>query len=220
MHFKNPPTYDGKNLLTTTQAGNLEMAQSATIGDTYTFGPGTLNSFHFTFNRRRDNRGPTPIPDQPDAARRQHVQRGAELPAVRRYRRLQHVLRHLRSWSFQRQHLSGGRRCGRDSRTASNGIRVQPRPGAEQHRLRFQGEWELHLQRFADGPGAGRFHDRAAERLHPDQRHSRRPAEVDHELLRAGHIQDIAALHGELRHSLGADVLRSGQIWTRYFLQT
>ena len=35
------------------------MAQSATIGDTYTFGPGTLNSLHLTFNRRRDNRGPT-----------------------------------------------------------------------------------------------------------------------------------------------------------------
>ena len=63
--FKNPPTYDGKNLLTTTQAGNLEMAQSATIGDNYMFGPGTLNSFHFTFNRRRDDRGPTNIPINP-----------------------------------------------------------------------------------------------------------------------------------------------------------
>ncbi len=63
--FKNPPTYDGKNLLTTTQAGNLEMAQSGSIGDTYTFGPSTLNSFHLTFNRRRDDRGPTPIPINP-----------------------------------------------------------------------------------------------------------------------------------------------------------
>jgi hypothetical protein len=63
--FKNPATYDGKNLLTTTQAGNLEMAQSATIGDNYTFGPGTLNSFHVTFNRRRDDRGPTDIPINP-----------------------------------------------------------------------------------------------------------------------------------------------------------
>ena len=63
--FKNPPTYDGKNLLTTTQAGNLEMAQSATIGDNYTFSPSTLNSFHFTFNRRRDDRGPTDIPINP-----------------------------------------------------------------------------------------------------------------------------------------------------------
>ncbi len=63
--FRNPPTYDGKNLLTTTQAGNLELAQSLSIGDTYTFGPSTLNSFHVTFNRRRDNRGPTPIPINP-----------------------------------------------------------------------------------------------------------------------------------------------------------
>jgi hypothetical protein len=63
--FKNPATYDGKNLLTTTQAGNLEMAQSATVGDNYTFGPGTLNSFHATFNRRRDDRGPTDIAINP-----------------------------------------------------------------------------------------------------------------------------------------------------------
>jgi hypothetical protein len=63
--YSNPATFDGHNLLTTTQAGNLERAQSATIGDTYTFGPGTLNSFHFTFNRRRDNRGPTATPINP-----------------------------------------------------------------------------------------------------------------------------------------------------------
>jgi len=61
VDFQNPPTYNGSNLLTTTQAGNLERAQSATIGDNYTFGPGTLNTFHVTFNRRRDNRGPTDI---------------------------------------------------------------------------------------------------------------------------------------------------------------
>ncbi len=65
VDFQNPPTYDGKNLLTTTQAGNLERAQSATISDNYTINPGTLNSFHFTFNRRRDNRGPTDIPINP-----------------------------------------------------------------------------------------------------------------------------------------------------------
>jgi len=63
--FQNPPTYDGHNILTTTQAGNLELAQSATIGDNYTFGPGTLNSFHIGFNRVRDNRGPTPTAINP-----------------------------------------------------------------------------------------------------------------------------------------------------------
>jgi carboxypeptidase family protein len=62
VDFQNPPTYDGKNVLTTTQPGNFERSQSATIGDNYTFTPNTLNSFHFTFNRIRDNRGPTDTP--------------------------------------------------------------------------------------------------------------------------------------------------------------
>ena len=62
--YQNPPVYNG-SLLTTTQPGNYERAQSATIGDNYTFGPGTLNSFHFTFSRRRDNRGPTDTPINP-----------------------------------------------------------------------------------------------------------------------------------------------------------
>src|SRR5262249_11041425 len=56
--FSNPSVYDGKNLLTTTQPGNLERVQTVTLGDTYTFGPGTLNSAHATFTRRRDDRGP------------------------------------------------------------------------------------------------------------------------------------------------------------------
>jgi hypothetical protein len=61
-HWQNPPVFDGTNLLTTTSPGNFELAQEATIGDTYTFGPGTLNSFHAGFNRIRDNRGPTNFP--------------------------------------------------------------------------------------------------------------------------------------------------------------
>jgi len=62
VDYQNPPTFDGKNLLTTTQPGNFERAQSATIGDNYTFNPTTLNAFHVTFNRIRDNRGPTDVP--------------------------------------------------------------------------------------------------------------------------------------------------------------
>jgi hypothetical protein len=61
-HWTNPPVLVGNNLLTTTSPGNFELAQSATIGDTYTFGPTVVNSFHVTFNRRRDNRGPTNFP--------------------------------------------------------------------------------------------------------------------------------------------------------------
>ncbi|HLJ14726.1 MAG TPA: carboxypeptidase-like regulatory domain-containing protein [Bryobacteraceae bacterium] len=63
--YSNPPVFDGHNLLTTTQAGSLERTQSGTIGDTYTFGPGTLNSLHVSINRVRNNRGPTNIPINP-----------------------------------------------------------------------------------------------------------------------------------------------------------
>ncbi len=51
------PVFDGRNALTTTNPGNWERAQSLTIGDTYTFSGTTLNAFHATASRRRDNRG-------------------------------------------------------------------------------------------------------------------------------------------------------------------
>jgi hypothetical protein len=60
--YQNPPTFSGNNLLTTTAPGNFERAQSVTVGDNYTFNPTTLNAFHVTFNRIRDNRGPTNTP--------------------------------------------------------------------------------------------------------------------------------------------------------------
>jgi len=144
-NFKNPPTYDGKNVLTTTQAGNLERSQSVTIGDNYTFGPATLNSFHFTFNRRRDNRGPTDIPINPTLLGVNIYSARAELPADERNRRFQHLLRNVRPGAFQPQQLPCGRRRGCDPRAPSNGLRIQPRPRAEQHRLRLQREWQLCL---------------------------------------------------------------------------
>ena len=61
-HWQNPPVFNNNNILTTTSPGNFELAQSATIGDTYTFTPTLLNSFHASFNRIRDNRGPTNTP--------------------------------------------------------------------------------------------------------------------------------------------------------------
>jgi len=61
-HWTNPPVLVGQNLLTSTSPGNLELAQEATIGYLYTFGPTLLNTFHVGFNRRRDNRGPTDFP--------------------------------------------------------------------------------------------------------------------------------------------------------------
>ncbi len=53
-----PATFDSTNALVTTNPGNDERAQTITLGDTYTLSPQTLNSAHFTFARRRDDRGP------------------------------------------------------------------------------------------------------------------------------------------------------------------
>ncbi len=55
--YQNPPIFDGKNLLTTTQAGNFERAQTITLADTISFSPNLLNAFHATATRRRDDRG-------------------------------------------------------------------------------------------------------------------------------------------------------------------
>ena len=53
-------TFNGTNALTTTTSGNMDRAQTATFGDTYSFSSTSVNSFHLTFNRRRDNRGVAP----------------------------------------------------------------------------------------------------------------------------------------------------------------
>jgi hypothetical protein len=49
--------FDGHNALTTGTPGNQDRSHTMTVGDTYSFGGGTkVNSFHATFDRRRDNR--------------------------------------------------------------------------------------------------------------------------------------------------------------------
>ena len=56
--YQNPSVFDGKNLLTTTAAGNDERVQTLTIGDTFSLSGTVVNSFHATASRRRINRGP------------------------------------------------------------------------------------------------------------------------------------------------------------------
>jgi hypothetical protein len=58
VDYRNPAVWDPKNVLVTTNPGNLERAQLLTVGDTYTISPTTINAFHATFTRRRDDRGP------------------------------------------------------------------------------------------------------------------------------------------------------------------
>jgi hypothetical protein len=56
--YRNPAVYDTANAMVTQRAGLLERNQSVTLGDTYSFGPTTVNSFHATFTRLRNDRGP------------------------------------------------------------------------------------------------------------------------------------------------------------------
>jgi hypothetical protein len=56
VDYSNPAVWDPHNVLVTTTTGNLERAQSVTLGDTYSFGANAVNSLHATFSRRRNNR--------------------------------------------------------------------------------------------------------------------------------------------------------------------
>jgi hypothetical protein len=58
--YRNPAVFNPHNILVTTRPGNLERGQGITLGDTYAFGPNTVNSLHATFTRLANNRGPAP----------------------------------------------------------------------------------------------------------------------------------------------------------------
>ena len=50
--------FDPHDILVTSTSGNVERAQTFVLGETYTVSPTTVNSFHATFGRRTDGRGP------------------------------------------------------------------------------------------------------------------------------------------------------------------
>ena len=50
--------FDPHDILVTSVSGNNERAQTFVLGHTFTINPSTVNSFHFTVGRRRDDRGP------------------------------------------------------------------------------------------------------------------------------------------------------------------
>ncbi|MEP6715623.1 MAG: TonB-dependent receptor [Terriglobia bacterium] len=50
--------FDPHDILVTSASGNEERAQTFVLGHTFTINPTTVNSFHFTVGRRRDDRGP------------------------------------------------------------------------------------------------------------------------------------------------------------------
>src|ERR1035437_4055546 len=54
--YKALSLFDGHNALTTGTPGNDQRSQTMTIGDNYTLSPTMVNSFHATFDRRRNDR--------------------------------------------------------------------------------------------------------------------------------------------------------------------
>jgi hypothetical protein len=58
--YRQPATFNGSDLLTTTAPGDLDRSQSVAVGDTYTFTPEVVNDLHLSFSRLRINRGPAP----------------------------------------------------------------------------------------------------------------------------------------------------------------
>ncbi|QNI37147.1 TonB-dependent receptor [Edaphobacter albus] len=57
-NYNLPSYYSPSNILLTTVAGNDLRVQSFTLGDTFIFTPKFVNTFHGTYSRRRNNRGP------------------------------------------------------------------------------------------------------------------------------------------------------------------
>ncbi len=57
-NYNQPAYFSPTNLLLTTTAGNDERVINFTLGDTYIFTPRLVNTFHGSYARRRDNRGP------------------------------------------------------------------------------------------------------------------------------------------------------------------
>jgi hypothetical protein len=55
--YQAPAFFDPKNILITTQSGNIQRVQSFTLGDAYTISSRTVNSAHATILRRSNNRG-------------------------------------------------------------------------------------------------------------------------------------------------------------------
>ena len=55
--YQAPAFYSPKNILITTQSGNIQRVQSFTMGDAYTFTPNMVNAAHLTIMRRVNNRG-------------------------------------------------------------------------------------------------------------------------------------------------------------------
>jgi Carboxypeptidase regulatory-like domain len=58
--YQFPAYFDPKNILITTQSGNIQRVQTFALGDAYTFSPNFVNAAHISILRRVNNRGYAP----------------------------------------------------------------------------------------------------------------------------------------------------------------
>src|SRR6185312_1073784 len=58
--YQLPAFFFPTNILVTTQSGNIQRVQTFTLGESYTISPRTVNTFHVTVSRRRNDRGYAP----------------------------------------------------------------------------------------------------------------------------------------------------------------
>jgi len=58
--YQLPAFFSPTNILITTQSGNIQRVQTFTLGESYTISPRTVNTFHVTVSRRRNDRGYAP----------------------------------------------------------------------------------------------------------------------------------------------------------------
>jgi hypothetical protein len=58
--YTTPAFYSPTNILLTSQSGNYERAQAFTLAETYIVNQSMVNTFHASFTRQRNNRGPDP----------------------------------------------------------------------------------------------------------------------------------------------------------------
>ena len=97
-----------ENILTTTNAGFDNLAQSVALGDTLILGNNMVNAVRVTFNRTAIARIHEPSFNAPSVGI-QRPQRAAGFPGARRHRRIQHRRQHAEPGDLRHQQLSGER---------------------------------------------------------------------------------------------------------------
>ena len=192
------------NLLVSTLGGRDNKAHSLTIGDTMVLSSTTVNSLRLAVNYTDIHRTHHPLGfDAPDLGIKD-VQLHRRLHAAERDQCVQPGGRHGERGTVPDADLFGRRRC--DDGAGKSPVRLWREPGLLEVALERQCPLprRLHLQRFGDGPAAGRFPDRESLRIRSGGSEHRRHGAVVRRALRTGHVEVEPENDAELRRPLGA----------------